>query len=151
MMVWCTCPGSSGWAGAPFSAELRPVVPTALGQAGSSPGAKKAPEELHTHVCIHVHAQRHTQASSLLLQVMGTEAFNRSFFPGRCLRSFSLGGVPPQVVASLGPSPTSARLRRQMVILPGKVPTRHLRQGIRVWRRKRRQYLFTLCPQLFGS
>ena len=52
---------------------------------------------------------------------------------------------------SLSPSPTSARLRRQMVILPGKVPTRHLRQGIRVWRRKRRQYLFTLCPQLFGS
>lgn len=54
--------------------------------------------------------------------------------------------------SSLSPSPTSARLRRQMIILTGKAPTRHLRQGIRVWRRKRRQSLFTLCSsQLFGS
>lgn len=60
MMVWCAGPGSSGWAGGTLLSRARAK---ALGQAGSFLAARRglAPEELHTHVCVHVHAQRHTR------------------------------------------------------------------------------------------
>ena len=49
--------------------------------------------------------------------------------------------------SSLSPSPTSARLRRQMVILTGKAPTRHLRQGMSVEEEKE---TISFYPLLFS-